>query len=110
MSPSGGNIGIGFAIPSNMAETVMAQLVNGGEVHRGQLGVTVQGVTSDLAESLGLAEVEGALVSAVTDGQPGREGGPRARRRDRRRSTAKPVTDSNALRNRVASHDARLDA
>ena len=73
LSPSGGNIGIGFAIPSNMAETVMTQLVNGGEVHRGQLGVTVQGMTSDLAQSLGLAEVKGALVSAVTEGQPGRD-------------------------------------
>src|SRR5438874_1064830 len=59
LTPSGGNIGIGFAIPSNMAKNVMEQLVQGGTVHRGMLGVTVQGMTSDLAASLGLPAVKG---------------------------------------------------
>ena len=54
LSPSGGNIGIGFAVPSNMAKNVMDQLVANGRVQRGLLGVTVQGVTGDLAAGLGL--------------------------------------------------------
>ena len=72
LSPSGGNIGIGFAIPSNMAKNVMDQLVTSGAVHRGMLGVTVQGINSDLAGSLGLSGVKGALVSAVSEDSPRR--------------------------------------
>src|SRR5215218_10092174 len=53
-SPTGGNIGIGFAIPSNMTRTVTEQLINGGRVRRGQLGVFVQAVTDEIAQSLGL--------------------------------------------------------
>ena len=83
VSPSGGNIGIGFAIPSRMAETVMTQLVNGGEVHRGQLGVTVQGMTSDLAAGPGPRRGEGRPGERGGEGQPGREGRHRARRRHR---------------------------
>jgi serine protease Do len=79
VSPSGGSVGIGFAIPAAMAENVMNQLIHGGQVHRGQLGVTVQAVTSDIAKSLGMAEVKGALVSDVSAGSPG---GTEARRRD----------------------------
>jgi serine protease Do len=102
VSPSGGNIGIGFAIPSRMAETVMTQLVNGGEVRRGQLGVTVQGITSDIAESLGLSEVKGALVSAVTKDSPAGRAG--LERGDVIVSVdGQAVTDGNALRNRIAS-------
>jgi serine protease Do len=102
MSPSGGNIGIGFAIPSRMAETVMTQLVNGGEVRRGQLGVTVQGITSDIAQSLGLPEVKGALVSTVTKDSPAGRAG--IERGDVILSVdGQPVTDGNALRNRIAS-------
>src|SRR5262249_19989692 len=60
LSPSGGgNIGIGFAIPSNMARGVMDQLVSGGKVRRGMLGVGIQQVTSDLASSLGLKATSG---------------------------------------------------
>jgi serine protease Do len=70
LTPSGGNIGIGFAIPATMAGNVMGQLLEKGRVHRGMLGVTVQGVTSDLAKSFGLREVRGALVSAVQPGSP----------------------------------------
>ena len=102
VSPSGGNIGIGFAIPARMAETVMTQLVNGGEVHRGQLGVTVQGMTSELAQGLGLEEVKGALVSGVLKGSPAAKAG--IERGDVIVSLDdKPVTDSNALRNSIAS-------
>src|SRR5262249_38403481 len=75
LSPSGGNIGIGFAIPSNMAKNVMDQLVAGGTVHRGMLGVTVQGITSDIASSLGLPQVKGALVSAVSEDSPAERAG-----------------------------------
>jgi Do/DeqQ family serine protease len=67
MSPTGGNIGIGFAIPSAMAHDVMTQLVEKGTVRRGQLGVIVQGVNADLARSLGLGEVRGAIVSQVNE-------------------------------------------
>lgn len=102
VSPSGGNIGIGFAIPSGMAESVMTQLVNGGRVHRSQLGVSVQGVTSDVAASLGLKDVRGALVSSVTKGSPADQAG--VERGDVIVSLeGVTVTDGNMLRNRVAS-------
>src|SRR4029077_4524705 len=65
LSPSGGNIGIGFAIPSNMAKTVMGQLVNGGKVRRGKLGVSIQPITSELAASMGIKELRGVLISGV---------------------------------------------
>src|SRR5580765_5138465 len=61
----GGNIGIGFAIPSNMAKTVMDQLVKSGKVRRGQLGVSVTRVTTDLAASLGMPEAKGVIVNSV---------------------------------------------
>ena len=70
----GGNIGIGFAIPSNMAKNVMDELRTSGKVTRAQLGVQVQGVTSDLAESLGLSDVGGALIGV---GHPWQRGGSR---------------------------------
>jgi serine protease Do len=102
MSPSGGNIGIGFAIPSHMAETVMTQLVTDGQVRRGQLGVAVQGITSDLAKSLGLHDVRGALVSAVTPESPAARAG--VERGDVIVSVdGSPVQDGNSLRNRIAS-------
>src|SRR5207248_3983473 len=65
ISPSGGNIGIGFAIPSNMAKNVTDQLKSGGKVRRGRLGVGIQEITSDLAKSLGLHDVRGVLVNSV---------------------------------------------
>jgi serine protease Do len=68
LSSNDGNIGIGFAIPSNMAKNVMEQLRTSGKVTRAQLGVTVQGVTPEMAESLGLKHSTGAIVSSVTDG------------------------------------------
>ena len=67
LSRTGGNIGIGFAIPSNMMKTVMNQLIKFGEVKRGVLGVNVQTLTPDIAQSMDLENVQGALVSQVVD-------------------------------------------
>jgi serine protease Do len=75
LSASGGNIGIGFAIPSNMTKSVMDQLVSKGKVSRGQLGVAIQPINSDLAVSLGLKDVKGVLVSAVNPGGPAERAG-----------------------------------
>ena len=63
LSGTGENIGIGFAIPANMARNVMDQLRTNGKVTRSQLGVVIQPVTSDIASSLGLKDVDGAIVS-----------------------------------------------
>jgi serine protease Do/serine protease DegQ len=70
LSRSGGNIGIGFAIPVNMARSVMDQLIRYGSVKRGQLGVSMYTVTPDIAHSLGLPSAVGALVSQVVEGSP----------------------------------------
>ncbi len=75
VSPSGGNIGIGFAIPSNMARNVMEQLSNGGKVRRSKLGVGIQEITSDLAKSLNLKEVRGVLVNSVEPNGPAEKAG-----------------------------------
>lgn len=101
LSPSGGNIGIGFAIPSNMVKTVMDQLIRNGRVRRGQLGVTVQRVTSDIASSLGLKEQRGVIVSSVVPGSAAERAG--VQRGDVIDSIdGQPVSESNALRNRIA--------
>ncbi len=75
LSPSGGNIGIGFAIPSNMTRTVTEQLINKGRVRRGQLGVVVQAVTEEIAQSLGLKEVKGVIVGSVQRGSAAEKAG-----------------------------------
>jgi len=102
LSPSGGNIGIGFAVPSNMAKNVMDQLVATGRVQRGRLGVTVQGVTGDLAAGLGLTKSEGAIVSDVTpDGAADKAG---LKRGDVILSyQGRTVVDTNAFRNEIAA-------
>src|SRR5829696_7827475 len=101
LSESGGNIGIGFAIPVNMAKNVMEQLRTKGRVTRSQLGVTVQRVTSDLADSLGLKDSTGALVSSVAAGSAAERAG--LKRGDVIRSfNGVAVHDTNTLRNRVA--------
>jgi serine protease Do len=69
-SPSGGSIGIGFAIPSNIAQGVIQQLIDHGEVRRGWLGVRIQTVTEEIADALGLKDAEGALVAGVIPGGP----------------------------------------
>lgn len=101
LSPSGGNIGIGFAIPANMARHVMTVLRTKGRVRRGQLGVTVQPLTSDLAAALGLKNIAGALVSSVETGSAAARAG--VKRGDVITSfDGHAVSDGNALRNRVA--------
>jgi len=69
-SPNGGSVGIGFAIPSNLARPVIDQLKDHGKVQRGWLGVQIQEVTPELARSLGLPKAQGALVADVTPGGP----------------------------------------
>jgi Do/DeqQ family serine protease len=101
LSNGEGNIGIGFAIPSNMAKHVMDELRTNGKVTRAQLGVMVQPVTSDLAESLGLKNVQGALIGDVTPGSAADHAG--LRRGDVIQSfNGQAVHDTNSLRNRVA--------
>jgi serine protease Do len=74
-SPNGGSVGIGFAVPSNVAKTVVAQLEAHGKVTRGWLGVQIQEVTPAIAASLGLHGEQGALVAVVTPDSPGAQAG-----------------------------------
>jgi S1-C subfamily serine protease len=102
LSPSGGNIGIGFAIPSNMARNVMDQLKREGKVRRGRLGIGIQEISSDLAKSLNLANIRGVLVNSVDPEGPAERAGIK---------TGDIITalngvhvdTSNALRNQIAS-------
>jgi Do/DeqQ family serine protease len=101
LSTSGGNIGIGFAIPANMARNVMTQLIDGGYVRRGLLGVTVQPVTPEIARSLGLADAHGALINSVTAGGAAEKAG--IQRGDVITSiNGQVVKDGNTLRNEIA--------
>ncbi len=75
ISPAGGNVGIGFAVPVNMVKAVVAQLEKYGEVRRGQIGVVVQDLTPDLAEALGIAADGGAVISQVHPGSPAARAG-----------------------------------
>jgi len=74
-SPSGGSVGIGFAIPSNLAHPVITQLIEFGHTRRGWLGVRIQEVTEEIAESLGLEEPQGALVASITKTGPAEKAG-----------------------------------
>ncbi len=74
-SPNGGSVGIGFAIPSSLAKPVIEQIKAHGKVERGWLGVQIQEVTPEIAQSLGLAKPEGALVADVTGGGPAAKAG-----------------------------------
>ena len=74
LSPTGGSIGIGFAMSSNVAQNVVRQLLDYGETRRGWLGVRIQDVSADVADALGLDDARGALVTDVMDG-PALEGG-----------------------------------
>jgi Do/DeqQ family serine protease len=101
LSESGGNIGIGFSIPANMAKRVMDQLRTTGKVTRAQLGVTVQNVTADIASSLGLKQTGGAIISSVAEGSAADRAG--IKRDDVIVSfNGQAVQDTNSLRNRVA--------
>ena len=74
-SPSGGSIGIGFSIPANLAKPVLEQIKQFGHARRGWLGVNIQSVTDEIAESLGLDKPKGALIASVHDGGPAQQGG-----------------------------------
>jgi Do/DeqQ family serine protease len=75
IGPSGGNVGIGFAVPANMARAVMRQLILYGEVRRGRLGITMQDLTPDLARALGVVAREGVVITQVQAGSPAARAG-----------------------------------
>ena len=75
VGPSGGNVGIGFAIPINMARAVMQQLIRHGEVRRGLLGVQIQNITPDIASALGIDTRAGAIVAKVEPGSAAKKAG-----------------------------------
>jgi serine protease Do/serine protease DegQ len=100
LTRGGGNIGIGFAIPSNMVRTIMDQLIEFGEVRRGLLGVNIYTITPDIAEAYGVKETQGALISQVMPGSSAEEAGLKAG--DIVVSVnGKPVDDANELRNAI---------
>jgi len=103
LSTNGGNIGIGFAIPSNMAKNVMNQLISHGAVQRGMLGVGIQQLTPDLARSFGLDQnIKGVLVSSVTPGGPADKAGLKPGDVVVKMNGAE-LKDSNDFRNRIAA-------
>lgn len=75
VAPSGGNVGIGFAIPSNMAANIKNTLVEHGEVRRGLLGINIQDLTHDLAQAFGLTQTQGAVITGVQPGSPAANAG-----------------------------------
>ena len=114
-SPSGGSIGIGFAIPSALAKEVVAELKDEADhtVHRGWLGVRIQAVTDEIAESLGLDKARGALVASVSDKGPAQAAGYPAGRRDpelRRQGCRRHAAPAAARRRDAGQQDRRRDA
>ncbi|CAN5146491.1 DegQ family serine endoprotease [soil metagenome] len=99
--PSGGSIGIGFSIPSNMAKSVMDQLLQDGKVRRGMLGINIQNITDDTAKALDLKDRSGILVSNVKSGSAADKAG--IKRGDIITAiNGDKIEDSNVLRNKVA--------
>ena len=97
----GGNIGIAFSIPSNMAKSVMEQLIKDGKVRRGQLGINIQNITDELAKSLDLEARSGVIVSNVRQGSAADKAG--IKRNDLIVAiNGEKIEDSNVLRNKVA--------
>ena len=95
-SPNGGSLGIGFAIPVSTAKKIMEQIIQNGSVTRGWVGVAVQEMTPELAESFKLGDVRGVLISEVVRGSPADQAGIKAG--DVLTSVDnKPLTDSNAM-------------
>ena len=79
IGPSGGNVGIGFAVPSNMARAVLAQIARFGEVRRGRLGIDMVDLTPDIAKKLGVSAAEGVVIAGVHAGSPAEKAGLRER-------------------------------
>jgi serine protease Do len=103
-SRSGGSMGVGFAIPSNMARQIMDEILQNGKVVRGYLGAMIQDLNADLAQSFGYDSTEGVLIGDVAPGGPGQQAGLKAG--DIVASyNGKPLKDANDLRNRVAATD-----
>jgi serine protease Do/serine protease DegQ len=100
IGPAGGNVGIGFAVPSVMVKAVLDQILRFGEVRRGRLGASSEDITHDLAASLGLPSTEGAIISAIEGGSPAEKAG--VKPRDVITTVnGKPVRNSIDLRNKV---------
>jgi serine protease Do/serine protease DegQ len=100
IGPTGGNVGIGFAIPVNMARAVIDQLQRFGEVRRGRLGVTTRDLTPELAKSLGTTVTEGAVVAGVEKGSAAEQAGLRSKDIVTALN-ARPIRASSELRNRI---------
>jgi len=101
-STSGGYMGIGFAIPSDMAKAVMDSIIKYGKVIRGWLGVSIQDLTPELAKSLGMKETEGALIAGVVSDSPADKAG--LKRGDLvTEMNGKKIADVTSLRNMVAA-------
>ncbi|MBP6002976.1 MAG: Do family serine endopeptidase [Pyrinomonadaceae bacterium] len=99
--PGGGNIGIGFSIPSNMAKSVLEQILKDGRVRRGLLGINIQNVTDEIAKALELKDKTGILVSNVQAGSAADKAG--VKRNDIITAVnGEKIDDSNVLRNKVA--------
>jgi serine protease Do/serine protease DegQ len=75
LGPSGASVGIGFAVPSNMARAVLNQIVKYGEVRRGRLGIDMADLTAEIAKKLGVATLDGVLIAAVQSGSPAARAG-----------------------------------
>jgi serine protease Do len=100
-SPTGGSVGIGFAIPADLAEGVVKQLIAGGKVTRGYIGATIQNLTPDGGEALGLGPIKAAIVSDLTAGGPAEKAG--LKRDDVVVAVnGNPVTSSTSLTREVA--------
>lgn len=100
VGPSGGNVGIGFAIPANMVRGIVTQLAENGEVRRGQLGVLIQDVTPELQRAFGLEDLRGAVIAQVIEGSAAEKAGIKPGDVVTR-FNGRPVHSGSALRNAV---------
>jgi len=78
VAATGANVGIGFAVPINMAHQVMDQLISGGEIKHGHIGVSIQDLTPDIAQALGTSRTQGAVIARVEPGSPAERAGLRS--------------------------------
>ena len=100
LAPGGGNVGIGFAIPINMAGSIMQQLVEHGEVKRGELGITAQDLTPELANAFGIERHNGTVISRIEPGSPADRSGLKVGDVILE-IDGKPVRSSSDVRNRI---------